>query len=310
MCFMVTIGLTAAYMLQPGTPLLLQVAAFAIPASYVVVPVLHMNFRSLFAGVFYMFMIPTYVNVFTVYAFSNINDVSWGTKAIDRETLNDKLTRAAQEERENSFKNYRSWFMVMWLAANGALVSFITNADDPTIQFYYNGLFYVSTALNGVRLLGALGYLLIETCKTNSPTYNLDEDPPVPDPVLTNPNVRIAGSGPSLGTNGTVVSAMPTPATYVLPASVRSLGSVPPTPIPATPIPATPIPATPAGSATYSNRTADRHLDDETPRLARRGVPGTPGTDEGSPYSRKLRDRADSRVPETPVSTTTSVTDR
>ncbi|KAI8847541.1 chitin synthase-domain-containing protein [Chytridium lagenaria] len=35
----------------------------------------------------YLFMIPTFINVLTVYAFCNLHDVSWGTKGLDSEPL-------------------------------------------------------------------------------------------------------------------------------------------------------------------------------------------------------------------------------
>ncbi len=63
-------------------------------------------------GVVYsLFMSPTYVNVFTIFAISNIHDVSWGS----RPAINDPLNASVEKQKEENYKNYRSNFLVFWI---------------------------------------------------------------------------------------------------------------------------------------------------------------------------------------------------
>jgi len=56
----------------------------------------------------YVFMLPTYVNVFLIYAFVNVHDVSWGLRN-DKESHNVANTA----DREEQFKTFRTHF-VLW----------------------------------------------------------------------------------------------------------------------------------------------------------------------------------------------------
>ena len=63
-------------------------------------------------GVVYsIFMSPTYVNIFTIFAISNIHDVSWGSRPV----VNNPLSRSAEQKKEENYKNYRSNFLVFWI---------------------------------------------------------------------------------------------------------------------------------------------------------------------------------------------------
>ncbi len=69
------------------------------------------NFLKLFIGFMcYLFMIPTYVNMLTIYAYCNTNDISWGTKG---------LTGGAKAGiLDNKFKKFRYNMLVLWIFFN------------------------------------------------------------------------------------------------------------------------------------------------------------------------------------------------
>lgn len=90
-------------------------------------------------GVVYsLFMSPTYVNIFTIFAISNIHDVSWGS----RPAVNDPFSKTAEKKKEESYKNFRSNFLVFWILCNLAtgvlIVTLSRNGSDDAI--FYIGL--------------------------------------------------------------------------------------------------------------------------------------------------------------------------
>lgn len=68
------------------------------------------NCCKLFLGFFaYLFLTPTYVNLFITYAFCNVHDVSWGNR--DSASLDN-------QKKNEEFKLYRSRVLSLWLMLN------------------------------------------------------------------------------------------------------------------------------------------------------------------------------------------------
>src|SRR4051794_20621891 len=73
-CFLITIALSISYAAKPGVDWMVRGALMFIPASYLSMGVFYGAnefLKLLTCGVMYMFAVPTYVNVFAVYAFAN-----------------------------------------------------------------------------------------------------------------------------------------------------------------------------------------------------------------------------------------------
>jgi chitin synthase len=92
-------------------------------------------------GVIYCsFLSPTYVNIFTIFAVSNIHDVSWGS----RPTVIDPMTAKVEGKKQEIYKNYRANFLVLWilvnLATGGTIITLSRNGNEVII-------FYVSLGL-------------------------------------------------------------------------------------------------------------------------------------------------------------------
>jgi chitin synthase len=92
-------------------------------------------------GVIYCsFLSPTYVNIFTIFAISNIHDVSWGS----RPAVIDPLTAKVEGEKQEKYKNYRANFLVVWilinLATGGAITILSRNGNENFIFFVSLGL--------------------------------------------------------------------------------------------------------------------------------------------------------------------------
>ena len=72
-------------------------------------------FKALIGFVSYLFLTPTYINMFITYSFCNIHDVSWGNRA-----------SAGAGKKEDEYKGFRSNVLVTWIIFN-VLGSFLLN---------------------------------------------------------------------------------------------------------------------------------------------------------------------------------------
>jgi len=97
--------------------------------------------------VYVLFMSPTYINVMSVYAVSNIHDVSWGSRPVGTET-------SSQSNKENKmaeeYQDFRSKFLIIWILLNnlaGFSVVVLSRSDS---KFY---LLIIGGILMGIILL-------------------------------------------------------------------------------------------------------------------------------------------------------------
>jgi len=97
----------------------------------------------------YFFMLPTFLTIFTIYSFCNIDDLSWGTKNSDQ-------TNEERKARDN-FQVFRTKMLMSWLLSNLALVMVLTLFD--LNRPYIVSLAIVGAAFTGVRLIGSFLYL-------------------------------------------------------------------------------------------------------------------------------------------------------
>jgi chitin synthase len=62
----------------------IRIATVGSVGCYFLAAALHGEFSAIALTFFqYMFMLPTYMNIFAIYSFCNIHDISWGTKGND-----------------------------------------------------------------------------------------------------------------------------------------------------------------------------------------------------------------------------------
>lgn len=72
--------------------------------------------KTILAFLCYLFMIPTFVNMLTIYAYSNTHDVSWGTKGLT----------GTQNSKEDRFKKFRYDLLMFWIFINMLCAYFLT----------------------------------------------------------------------------------------------------------------------------------------------------------------------------------------
>lgn len=91
---------------------------FIYLASYIlplISNVTHLRLGDFFKGILYcIYLAPTYINLITIYAMSNIHDVSWGSRA----TVDNPTFKATEKLRSILYRNYRSTFLILWVTIN------------------------------------------------------------------------------------------------------------------------------------------------------------------------------------------------
>mmetsp|Transcript_9025 Transcript_9025/g.8574 ORF Transcript_9025/g.8574 Transcript_9025/m.8574 type:complete len:403 (+) Transcript_9025:1874-3082(+) len=89
----------------------------------------HLKLADFLKGIFYaLYLSPTYANIFTIFAISNIHDVSWGSRpgGASKDKNIDVAIRKAAAQKEEAYKDYRANFLIVWLCANAAVGGLVT----------------------------------------------------------------------------------------------------------------------------------------------------------------------------------------
>lgn len=84
----------------------------------------------------YIMLIPMFVNVFSIYSFSNLHDVSWGNRPTTTGTGTEAFSssRAIQIQTEQNYQEFRANMLFVWICCNGAyfyIVLKLTSSGDP-----------------------------------------------------------------------------------------------------------------------------------------------------------------------------------
>ena len=150
---------------------------------YLIAGVVHCELHHLLFSVLqYMMLLPTFVNILSIYSFCNLHDLSWGTKGIDTNAHGvAKVTedsgnfhqivakRKAAEARvkkqhkledtiKRRFDLFRTNLLLGWVFLNMATALAVSAYVKP--KDYLLGLFLIVGFFNGFRLIGCIGYML------------------------------------------------------------------------------------------------------------------------------------------------------
>lgn len=130
----------------------LQILAILSIASYGV-PVLLNPTKSLvdilFSTIDYLFYMPTYIHTLLIYAFCNIDDLSWGTKGLESRTLE-----------ADKYKKYKAKMVGIWLFANMTFgyIIFVLNYDYNFKKYFILAMGYFFTILLVTKFVFAVIY--------------------------------------------------------------------------------------------------------------------------------------------------------
>lgn len=101
----------------------------------------------------YIYMQPTYVNVFQIFAFANTHDLSWGTKGLDSDSSSQKDVLARRLE-------FRTFLVIGWSISNMVVVFIVNSLQNLTPVEFMKALLFVTLGFNAIRFLGSCMYLV------------------------------------------------------------------------------------------------------------------------------------------------------
>ena len=114
---------------------------------------IHGQFKPLARGILqYVFMIPCYINVYLIYAFCNIDDVTWGLRN-DKESHN----VANIDNKKEEFRVFRTKFISAWILLNIAFIGFFTAIQD-TGEYYIVVMTFTTSGLIIIKTMGSILY--------------------------------------------------------------------------------------------------------------------------------------------------------
>ena len=67
----------------------------------------------------YLFLMPMFINVFTIYAMCNLHDVSWGNRPTSTGQEAFSANKQDQEKTKSDYMVFRTNFVLFWLMCNG-----------------------------------------------------------------------------------------------------------------------------------------------------------------------------------------------
>ena len=110
--------------------------------------------------VYLLYLAPTYINIISIYAISNIHNISWGSRPEVKDKKSESKFNKIEKKLEIDYKNFRSNFLVFWLVVNllvGNSVTYISRqSNELAIMSFAIFLF----ALIGFKLLFSSLYMI------------------------------------------------------------------------------------------------------------------------------------------------------
>lgn len=105
----------------------------------------------------YLFLTPTYVNIFLIYAICNTHDCTWGNRP-------DLLTQE-EKNRLEEFEEFRTKWTIVWVLCNSAFATFLQALSGTSQgQWYVYSIGMIGLAILLLRFTGAMLYLVHEGC--------------------------------------------------------------------------------------------------------------------------------------------------
>lgn len=135
--------------------IVIWIASYALP---LMLNISRLKLTDFVKGVIYsLFLSPTYVNIFTIFAISNIHDVSWGS----RPATMDASVKAAQSKKDELYKNFRANFLIFWIVWNhitGFVITYLSRNGEAEV------ILWLAMFLTGVlffKLLFSIWHMFI-----------------------------------------------------------------------------------------------------------------------------------------------------
>ena len=128
-------------------------------------------------SVYIIYLAPTYVNILSIYAISNIHNITWGSRPDvkdDKSKFNKIEEKFVKTEKELKidYKNFRSNFLIFWLIVNIFIGNSVTLVSRENNQFILFCLAYFLFGVMAFKILFSSFYIvkqwLTHCCYKNS----------------------------------------------------------------------------------------------------------------------------------------------
>ena len=137
---MVVSGLIIAYNDKTDYYAVISISSFAL---IVILPLIfymkHIKICEFLKGSMYLiYLAPTYVNILSIYAISNIHNVSWGSRPETKSEKSESEFKKIEKKLEIKYKNFRSNFLIFWIFVNilvGVSVTWSSRDNHNTTLF-------------------------------------------------------------------------------------------------------------------------------------------------------------------------------
>ena len=107
-------------------------------------------------------MAPTYINIISIYAISNIHNITWGSRPEVKDKKSESKFNKIEKKLEIDYKNFRSNFLIFWLVVNllvGNSVTYISRENNEVVILC---LAYFLFSLIAFKLLFSSFYIIIQ----------------------------------------------------------------------------------------------------------------------------------------------------
>lgn len=175
---------------------LVQMVLGSTFASFGLIVILNCETWTILKGVaHYIFLIPTYVNIFLIYSICNVHDCTWGNRP---DALN-----ADEKERLEEFEEFRTRWAIIWALCNSGFAYGMgaLDAQNDSLSFGFLAVLAgVGIAILILRVVGGVIYLLVEACKkemkanVNVPMPEVRRRTPYRNQALSSPERHGEGS--------------------------------------------------------------------------------------------------------------------
>lgn len=160
---LVMVACSIYFILTESFGISLAFIAFGAFLLFYLVPLIfnvrHLRVCDFVKGVAYAtYLSPTYVNIFTIYAISNIHDVSWG----NRPTNVKQVFQKVENKKGILYRNYRAKFLAFW-----AIINFAVGYGNMVLWRFDYGqvLLYIGAFIVAVSLF-KLVLSILHKCKS------------------------------------------------------------------------------------------------------------------------------------------------
>ena len=88
----------------------------------------------------YILLVPMYINVFSIYSFSNLHDVSWGNRPSTTGTGTEAFSanKIVQEMTQKNYKEFRANVLFIWIICNAAYFYIVLSLGASADPSYVN----------------------------------------------------------------------------------------------------------------------------------------------------------------------------